>query len=329
MLALEDQWIWDYWLVRSGGQWHVFFLQAPKSLVDPDLRHFSATVGHATSNDLKHWSHLGTCFAPAPAPAWDDMAIWTGSVVQHEATGLWHFFYTGINHAERGRRQRIGHATSSNLHRWQRVGNGLLLDIEPRWYEEYDDGPWEARAMRDPWVMKNPDGAGWLMFFTARVPGSTELNAGGAIGLARSNDLYRWELQPPVYAGGDFGQLEVPQVFEADQRWYCMFCNAGEHWSERYAAAYRARGFGEPVTGSHYLMAEHPLGPWRVAPGPFVDAHLPCRRYVAKAVQTGGALMLMAFDCWQPDGRFAGTVGDPVPLDIDLANGLLTRRQPG
>jgi beta-fructofuranosidase len=36
--------------------------------------------------------------------------------------------------------------------------------------------------MRDPWVMRDPAGDGWLMFFTARGP-VAEANAGGAIGL--------------------------------------------------------------------------------------------------------------------------------------------------
>jgi beta-fructofuranosidase len=72
--------------------------------------------------------------------------------------------------------------------------------------------------MRDPWVMHDPAGDGWIMYFTARVPGRDEPNAGGAIGFATSPDLYTWTLRRPVYDGGAFGQLEVPQVFEAGGR---------------------------------------------------------------------------------------------------------------
>ena len=64
-LALPDKWIWDTWYVRDKGLYHCFFLQANKSLNDPDLRHFNVTQGHATSRDLKTWTHLGTCFEPA------------------------------------------------------------------------------------------------------------------------------------------------------------------------------------------------------------------------------------------------------------------------
>ena len=85
VLALENKWIWDSWYVHDGTQWHGFFLQADKSLKDPELRHWNVSVGHAVSKDLVDWQHLGTCHKPATGPAWDDCTTWTGSVVQDDA----------------------------------------------------------------------------------------------------------------------------------------------------------------------------------------------------------------------------------------------------
>lgn len=334
MLTLHDQWIWDFWTLKDGDQWHCWFLQADKSLGDEGLRHWNVSYGHAVSTDLTHWTHLGPCFRPAPSPAWDDKTVWTGSVVRDDAGG-WHLFYTGTCAAEHGRRQRIGHATSSDGHHWQRVGDGLILDLRAddavsALYEDYtlpDQGPWDGRAMRDPWVMKDPHGPGWLMYFTARVPHGGELNTRGAIGLARSDDLYHWTLQPPVYAGGHYGQLEVPQVFEIAGRWYMVFCNAGEHWSRQQVADYAAAGHGGPVTGSHYLVAEHPLGPWRLPDGPFLDGHMPCRRYAAKLIERApGERALIGFDYWSAhdDSHFIGELCDPVPVHHDPATGRLS-----
>ena len=48
-------------------------------------------------------------------PAWDDSTTWTGSDVRDDA-GLWHLFYTGTTLAEKSLYQRIGHATSTDLH---------------------------------------------------------------------------------------------------------------------------------------------------------------------------------------------------------------------
>jgi len=321
VLALEDHWIWDSWYVHDGTRWHGYFLKAPKALDDPELRHWNVSLGHAVSIDLVTWEHLGTCFGPAPQPAWDDYTTWTGSVVQ-DTVGTWHLFYTGSARAEDGLYQRIGHAISDDLHYWARVGNGPCLDLSGAAAQHYENmhavGFWHDRAMRDPWVMKDPEG-GWMMYFTARAAGVSEANAGGAIGFATSPDLTSWELKPPVFTGG-FGQLEVPQVFTARGRWYCLFCTAAEHFSEAQAKATPSG----PVTGSHYLIGEGSRGPWEIAEGPFLDGALPCRRYASRIVQTDKGMMLLGF-ADRPEGSFLGHVMNPDPVDID-DNGRLRVR---
>ena len=318
-IASETHWIWDSWYAHDGARWHAFFLQAPKSLGDPELRHHNATVGHAASGDLVNWDHLGTCFTPSDGPAFDDMAIWTGSVVRDEA-GLWHLFYTGISRAEDGLVQRIGHATSDDLHGWTRVSSEPCLDVAGPAAGAYEadlhDARWEHRAFRDPWVMRDPDGDGWLMFLTARAKGVDEPNAGGAVALATSPDLHRWTLQRPVFTG-DFGQLEVPQVFQREGRWYMLFCTAAQHHAKATAEAMP----GAPVTGTHYLIGEGPRGPWRLAPLPFLDGSLPCARYAARMLETAEGLRLMGF-VDRPEGQFVGEIADPAPVEID-ADGLL------
>ncbi|KPP91434.1 MAG: beta-fructofuranosidase SacA [Rhodobacteraceae bacterium HLUCCA08] len=315
VLQLPDHWIWDSWYAHDGQRWHGYFLKAPKSLINPDLRHWNVTQGHAVSDDLVNWDHKGTCLGPAPEPAWDDFTTWTGSVVQ-DAAGLWHLFYTGTSRADEGLYQRIGHATSEDLHHWQRLGDGLCLDLTGPTADAYEadhaKGFWHDRAMRDPWVMRDPQGEGWLMYFTARAPGVAEPNAGGAIGLATSDDLVTWVLQPPVFVGG-YGQLEVPQVFDVDGRWYCLFCTSAEHFSKAQADAIP----GGPVTGTHYLIGEGPRGPWRIAPGPFLDGDLPCRRYAARIVRTDRGLRIMGFADHAEDGHFGGYVMDPEEVVID------------
>ncbi len=314
-LVLPDKWIWDSWYAHDGTRWHGFFLQAPKTIGDPELRHWNVTYGHATSSDLKHWTHLGTCFKPSERPAWDDYTVWTGSVVEDDAR-LWHLFYTGTSRAEDGLMQRIGHATSSNLHNWQRVGDGLCLDLSDDVYELVTPPDWHDRAMRDPWVMRDPTGDGWLMYFTARVTGSEETNARGAIGFATSPDLNRWTLQDPVFVGG-FGQLEVPQVLKVGSHWVCLFCTMHQHWSEDY----RATALEPATTGTHYLIADDPRGPWQIAPGPFLDASLPCKRYAARLVETPEGLVILGF-ADRPAGAFVGHITDPDPVDVG-PDGLL------
>lgn len=320
-ISIPDKWLWDSWYVHDGAKWHGFFLQADRSLGDPELRHFNVTQGHAVSDDLKNWTHLGTAFAPNHnGPAWDDSTTWTGSVVQGD-DGTWHLFYTGTRRSENSLYQRIGHAVSADLHAWTRVGDGLALDLTGPNADAYENqhaiGHWHDRAMRDPWVMRDPDGNGWLMYFTARVPGVAEPNAGGAIGFATSPDLHRWSLEKPVFSGG-FGQLEVPQVFQRQGRWYCLFCTSAEHWSE----AYRRANPQAPVTGTHYLVADHPRGPWRIATGDFLDGATPCVRYAARILETDDGLRVLGFAHGGKD-RFGGFIMDPEPVEV-LSDGRLS-----
>jgi beta-fructofuranosidase len=323
VLSLKHKWIWDFWFVEpedaDDGLWHVYFLQADKTLPHPDDRHRNVTQGHATSQDLVNWTHKGQCFAPSATKAWDDWTTWTGSVVKDDA-GLWHLFYTGTMRDLAGMHQRIGHATSKDMHSWERVGDGLCLDLtgpNAHLYEEYTPGHWHDRAMRDPWVMKNL-GGGWMMVFTARVPGRKEPNNGGALGFATSPDLNTWTLQKPLYDGGDFGQLEVPQLFERGGKWYCVFCTSSTHWSQQFQRANRNL---TPVTGTHYLIADHHMGPWHAAPG-FLDGAMPPNRYSGKIVEHDGKLWLLGF-LDSPGGTpFVGEVSNPVPVEVD-AHGLL------
>lgn len=319
-LKLEKDWVWDSWYAHDGTRWHGYFLKAPKSLGDPDLRHFNATQGHAVSDDLVDWDYLGTCFRPADGPAWDDYTTWTGSVVQDDDGG-WHLFYTGTSRAEEGMYQRIGHATSQDMHSWERVGDGLCLDMSGPHAERYEHehivGFWHDRAMRDPWVMRDPNGDGWIMYCTARVPGQAEANNGGCVGFATSPDLINWTLQPPVHACG-FGQIEVPQVFEHQGKWYCLFCTSNEHFSAELAKTFQ----GGPVTGSHYLIGDGPRGPWRLAPGPFLDGAQPCERYAARMLKTETGLMIIGARYILPDGQFAGFLTDPDSVE-QLTDGTL------
>ena len=83
--------------------------------------------------------------------------------------------------------------------------------------------------------MRDPAGDGWLMFFTARArhrrAQCRRRHRARALGRPLSLGA-----APPVFAGG-FGQLEVPQVCASGDKWVCLFCTAGRHWSAAYRAA--------------------------------------------------------------------------------------------
>jgi hypothetical protein len=73
VLNLPDRWIWDSWTADDGERHHLYFLQAPSALGDPGLRHTAATIGHATSTDLRRWEVHADALGPGPE-GFDDLA---------------------------------------------------------------------------------------------------------------------------------------------------------------------------------------------------------------------------------------------------------------
>ncbi|MCU1490814.1 MAG: hypothetical protein JWM85_2219, partial [Acidimicrobiaceae bacterium] len=316
MLALADSWVWDLWLVDDGARFHIFFLYASRALKDPDKRHFHAGVGHAVSEDLASWTRVSDALVHDEEPSFDDLAIWTGSIVRG-GTGEWLLFYTGSSRAEAGLVQRIGLARSSDLFTWERVGGGPLLEADGRWYEKLSDRSWPDEAWRDPWVFPDPGGDGWHMLITARSKVG-EARGRGVIGHARSSDLLHWQAQPPLSApGAGFGQLEVPQVEMFDDGPGIIFSCLGSELTD-----------GVPGTGGIWVApAESLTGPFDLGKARLLtDESL----YSGRAIRNrSGRWILLAFENRDSDGHFVGAICDPlllsagtdgIPvLDVELA----------
>jgi beta-fructofuranosidase len=161
--------------------------------------------------ELVHWKVRGDALLPA-AEGWDDLALWTGSVVRGD-DGIWRLYYTALSTTPGYgvRDQRIGMAESDDLFTWRRVGDEPLVVPDPRWYQTLDDDALASETWRDPFVFKDPGGDGWHMLITARVKDAPRLRD-GVLAHSRSADMLSWDLQPPVTDPAGFGELEVPQV---------------------------------------------------------------------------------------------------------------------
>lgn len=302
MLRLPDHWVWDSWPADDGEFHHLFFLRASRALLDPDRRHQRASVGHARSTDLMHWELLPDALVPDDAPAWDDQAIWTGSVVR-APDGSWRMFYTGVSRAERGLIQRVGAARSDDLVTWHRIP-GPLTEADPRWYEKYDGTAWFDEAWRDPWVFADADGDGWHMLVTAR---SRDGDPAGrsVIGHATSPDLDTWTVQPPLSAPAGFGQMEVPQTVVVDGQPFLLFCC----WPPQLAPERR-----DSPGGMWVAPGESLLGPWDLSRARTFDHP---SLYAARLVQDrAGAWNLIGFRDAE-EGVFVGEITDPLPVVRD------------
>jgi len=296
--------VWDCWLADTGSEFHLFFLQAPRSLGDQLARHWSATVGHAVSTDLHEWRDMGTVLEAGPAGSFEDMAPWTGSVIEHD--GTWHMFYTGTRRTDEGVEQRVALATSVDLANWTRHPANPVIELDPRWYERVGFDAW-----RDPWIVRDPDGDGFHALITARARRGAD-DARGVIGHAWSADLLSWEVRPPLSEPGEFGHLEVPQAEIVDGTPVLLFSVA----SDRFSAGRRARVPAEEA-GTYIAVGRSLLGPWDIAGAQRIQ--LP-DVYAARIVQDRtGAWQVIGFRDGSARDAFAGEIIDPVPLrDLGL-----------
>lgn len=299
MLNSDDRWIWDFWHAERHGVHHLYYLQAPKALGDPELRHRNATVGHATSTDLRTWTEHGTVLRPGGADAVDATATWTGCVV---ADGdRWRMFYTGSVFHDRHNVQTITSATSADLHTWVKDPD-VVITADPRWYEVFTDGTWHEEAWRDPWVYPGEGGL-WHMLITARANTGRTMDR-GVVGHATSPDLVTWQVRAPLVGRAGFGHLEVLQRARVGDAEFVVFSTAADTITEERRAAGGETGvWSAPVTDGVIRLDEatNLTGP---------------AFYSGRIVDLGGEPVLLAFLNTGRDGAFLGGVSDPIPVAV-------------
>jgi beta-fructofuranosidase len=283
-LRLPEHWIWDFWFAQDGDDVHVFHLKAPRSLGDPDLRHRNATIGHSVSRDLRTWQVLPDALGPGPRGDFDDLATWTGSVLEHD--GRWLMAYTGVSRAEAGLVQRIGLASSEDLVSWTK--HGMVCEADARWYEKAGASVAEE-SWRDPWLVL--DSGCFHMLTTARA-GHGPIDARGVIGHACSRDRITWEVGPPLSAPGEFSHLEVPQLVHLG--------------GDRAGVAREC--------GTHYLTAAEKFGHYALDEDCFLVGDAVGRHYGGRVLRHRGAWQFLAWRLYDDNGDFVGELTDPMPV---------------
>lgn len=306
---LPDHWVWDCWLADDGDRFHLYYLNAPRSLGDPGLRHRNAVVGHASSADLRAWTVHETALEPGLPGDFDATATWTGCVVRHDRA--WRMFYTGsvfLAPDAHTNIESIGAADSDDLHRWSKTPRARV-QADPRWYETLGDGTWHEEAWRDPWVFFE-DGL-WHMLVTARAKSdghAGDARDAGVVGHATSRDLDEWTIRKPLSApAAGFAHLEVLQAFEFGGRRFVLFsCDRGHLAGDRS---------GE-VTGGVWVAPRDPATGWCAIEDARLlhDESLYAARVVA---ERDGGLSLIGFLNADGDGGFGGRISDPIPLVAD------------
>lgn len=310
---LPDHWVWDFWMAEDKGQHHLFYLHAPKSLGNPDLRHRNARIGHATSTDLVHWTNHGQIFDAGAPGTFDGSATWTGSVVRGP-DGMWRMFYTGsrfLSPDSNANIETIGLATSPDLFAWTKQP-GPVCAADPQLYETLGTSVWPEEAWRDPWVFWRQSDQLWHMLVTARGKSGDELDR-GVVAHAVSTDLAEWAILPPLSeCGSGFAHLEVFQLVEVEGARHLIFC----------CDTAKLVGARTGETGGVWsLPVETALGPFDPRRARLL---VPESLYAGRvAFDQSGAPFLLAFNNVTADSAFVGGICDPIALTTGT-DGYLT-----
>lgn len=311
MLQLTDKWVWDFWFAVDGDDYHLFYLQANKSLGNPDLRHWNVSVGHAHSRDLKSWTILPDAIAPTSSDdnAADSFTTWTGSVIRHG--NEWLMFYTGTKRAEKGLIQRVCLARSTDLIHWIKHDKNPLVELDERWYDGLKLEYWHDASWRDPWIVVDKNSAGdpfYHMLVTCRVNRGAP-DGRGAIGYASSANLIDWQVGDAFLAPGWFGEMEVPQIQKIGERYY-LFCSVSTRF---HSAEHKAQTGVVPQTGVKYFSSAQPLGPYEVIGNGFLTRPEQEGLYAGRIIQGPDTnWYFMAFLGNNEQGEFQGVIIDPI-----------------
>lgn len=290
----------DFWFLQGPEALHMYYLE----LADEPVGRFREVgIGHATSTDGVRWTEQGRIIGRGEPGAFDDAAMFTGSALQ--VRGRYFMLYTGLTDADRV--QRIGVLTSDDLVSWRRFEGNPVLEPHPRWYETAADvGEDTWVAWRDPYLWFSDEEDACYAFITATERGEDSRHERGCIGLARSEDMTRWEALAPVAAPGLYHDHEVPGLLHVGEWWYLVYST--RLW--RYSEAARARTSPRwHRNGTHYLVSRDPLGGWEVPAVDVVAASMAEAHYAARARRIGDDVLLYS----RGPGR--GELALPMRLD--------------
>lgn len=233
-----------------------------------------------------------------------------------EDDGSWRMFYTGTSREDDGQRQTVCAATSPDLFTWTKVENLPVVAADSRWYKTLAGG-YDYEPFRDPWVFKIPGQSEWTMLTTASSIDSKSRLDEAVMGVAKSNDLINWTVQPPLGKPGQgFGETEVFQFEIVDGIPIILFC-CGPLWisEERKAAGEIGGVYSLPVAQD---LSDVDFNRAVLFPDTSV--------YASRLVRdSNGGWNLIAF-INEVDGEFVGELSDPIPVTADPVLGLIPRQ---
>ena len=264
----KDAFAGDMMPFWDGRRFHLFYLL--------DHHHHAEREGlgghqwaHASTADLKEWSHPPLALPVGGPGDLDEKGICTGSIFAHE--DVYHAFYaTRLRRPDGGVSEVVCRAASRDLVRFDKSPDNPLFGAP---------AGLDPRNHRDPFVFRHPATGRFQMLVTA----SCEPGGGGERGVLahyESPDLEHWHFQGPFLELDQDPCPECPEHFFWNGWWYLIYSQGGE---------------------LQYRISRDPLGPWQRARRDTIEG--PNLTVPRTAAFTGGRRLAVGFLPWRRDGR--------------------------
>ena len=306
MYTYEDHMMHDAWYFvdERTDTVHMYHLAEP-------LEGGPSFVGHAISRDLVTWERLPTALCLGQPGSWDDLRICTGSVVERDGSYWMAYSATSLNDStleEQYRVQRAGMAVSDDLTTWTKLPENPVTKAVAPHYERMGTGQRKMHHWRDPFLFD--DGVVVYQLVCARRDEGPN-GERGTVAMARSQDMRGWETLPPLEHDRISDEMEVPQLYNIDGRWYLVFCTLGRFLTPEHAAQFGDR---LPERSNFSMVADSPFGPFHIHGTGQIVEHDPGEVfYAAQLVKLKEDWYLLA----TVKDELGERISDPVPVYAD------------
>jgi beta-fructofuranosidase len=296
----------DIWTRVEGDRVHLFFLNCELS----QERHTCWSIGHATSEDLMHWTDHGDIFHSEPTDP-NRSCLSTGSVARFGDRYVMGFL---ANHNTVN--PRVIYAESRDLMDWRLLAS-TGCDLQESGYGRRGSLPFKNPRWRDPFLFARD---GWLHQLMTASDDTLPLEADGVVGHMRTRDLKKWEFLPPLQLPLLGTDLECPKVYRVGDQWVLLVSLFAILQSPAFHALQRAN---LNANTTYCLTASKVEGPYSFQGDARVLHHdVPGGPYACEAVLHRREWFLIG-TCWSD--RLGDRISDPIPLVMTPA-GFRRRR---
>jgi beta-fructofuranosidase len=199
-------------------------------------------------------------------------------------------------------------AVSDDLLTWRKLPGNPVSESAPPHYEQMGSGQRKMVHWRDPFLFDHGDAVHQLIC-ARRTDGDPGTR--GTVALARSTDMRAWEVLPPLEHDRVADEMEVPQLYRIEGRWYLVFVTCGRFLSAGFADRF---GGELPERTNFSMVGDGPLGPFRIHGTGQIVRHAPdAYFYAAQLVHHRGQWHLLA-TVHDGDSEW---ISDPVPVHAD------------